>query len=91
MRPEMTKEQALALMDRVDALIEQARRIDKTDDMSAVNWGDIGAIDVVEEYSLRWGERTIYVEIEEADPSCRLAQWLTKQLNLPDVIVRAEW
>ncbi len=87
----MTKEQAFALMDRVDALIKQAKLIEKTDDMGTVNWGDICARDVIEEYSHRDGEKSVCIFISEAEPHCKLTQWIAGQLGDSAVYVRAEW
>ncbi len=89
----MDYETARRLEDRIDALIEEALTM-KDEDFGAVNWGDITVVDIVEERSLLYPSQTaIVVKIEEADPSCRLAHWLSEQVSDEgfDIYVQAEW
>ncbi|MEG9884442.1 MAG: hypothetical protein V6Z86_07480 [Hyphomicrobiales bacterium] len=88
----MSKGEALDLMICVDALIERARRIRGIVDMGEVDWSDLGATGVWEEYHplmpppLR---KQVVVLIKSARPHCKLVDWLMDRLER-DVIVRAE-
>lgn len=87
----MTRGEAMALRDRISALIAEAKEND-SEDWGAVNWADICVVDVIHEKSLLDPEiEQIVVLIEEADPSCYLARWLTETINQPNTDVRAEW
>lgn len=88
----MSKEKALDLMIRVDALIEKARRIRGIVDMGEVDWSDLGATGVWEEYHPHLPpplRKRVVVLIKSARPHCKLVDWLMKRLE-PDVIVKAE-
>ena len=87
----MDRASADNLIRRVDALIAQARDLPPGDNMGAVNWGDISARDVIKEESLTEEWSDYYVIVEEASPTCRLAEWLTEKLDEPGVSVRTEW
>ena len=81
------------LIEYVEALIVQASK-DK-ENMGAVNWGDIGVVDV--EYRLSmignsepWG----VVIVEEANPGCELQAFLNDNLDkdrFPQTYVVCEW
>lgn len=77
---------------RVDGLIAEAQAM--TDiDFGAVNWGDIAVVDIIEERSLLrpQDQPVVIVKIEEADPGCRLASWLSEQISDTGAYVVAEW
>ena len=78
------------IRDKVNSLIEKARHVEGIN-FGAVNWADLQVVDVREETSLLRPERYIYVDIEEACPTCLLTEWLTDELDEPGVIVRADW
>jgi hypothetical protein len=86
------------LRSAVQALIAQAfeMRGDKSQNFGAVNWGDIGVVDI--EYRLSMlspgdGPHCI-VLVEEASPDSGLAGWLTERIDrekFPRTYVECEW
>ena len=81
------------LIDHVNGLIEKASKNKQS--MGAVNWGDIGVVDV--EYRLSMiGEPDPWavVIVEEANPSCELQAFLNDNLNkkmFPKTYIVCEW
>lgn len=83
-----------ALIARVEALIIEAG--ESKEDMGAVNWGDIGVVDVEYRISMIDPElgASCVVIIGEASPGCRLGRWISRQIDLrdfPNTSVECEW
>jgi len=84
------------LRDAVNGLIEKARRKRKKEDFGAVNWGDLGVVDI--EYRLSMldqnAEPWCVVLIEEAAPGCKLPSWIYERLDhekFPRTYIECEW
>jgi hypothetical protein len=86
----------LDLIEFIDGKITAASRRKNTEDFGAVNWGDIGVADIEYRMSILYPENGPYcvVIIEEAAPGCKLAVWLTDQIDktkFPNTYVECEW
>ena len=81
------------LINHVNGLIEKASK--NKQNMGAVNWGDIGVVDV--EYRLSMiGEPDPWavVIVEEANPACELQAFLNDNLDkakFPKTYIVCEW
>lgn len=86
------------LVSAVEALIAEAYKMEtgKVRKFGAVNWGDVGVVDV--EYRLSMlnpdtGPLCV-VMVEEASPDCILGRWLSEQLDrnkFPRTHVECAW
>ncbi len=84
-----------ALVQSVEALICEAYKI-RDESFGAVNWGDIGVVDVEYRLSMLRSDAvpSCWVLIEEASPDCRLADWLMKRIDaekFPYTYVECAW
>lgn len=83
------------LIDEVRRLLEQAGAED-TNEMGAVNWGDLGVADIEYRLSIMHPEDgpVCVVMVEEASPHSGLAQWLNERLDkelFPNTRIECEW
>lgn len=69
------------LVAAVEQAIAAAFALSREEDFGAVNWGDLGVVDVEYRMSmLRPNEGpTAVVMVEEASPDSKLAPWLTRR------------
>ncbi len=78
----------------VEALLVEAA-VSK-DEMGAVNWGDLGIVDIEYRLSMMYPRYapSCIVMIEEASPDSRLAAWLNGRLDrsrFPNTWIECEW
>ena len=77
-------------------LLEAASEAEgKTFHFGAVNWGDLGVVDVEYRKSMLHPDKPhCVVRVEEASPECDLAQWIGERLDkerFPNVYIECEW
>lgn len=86
------------LIAAIEADLIIARQLMKAreEDFGAVNWGDLGVVDIEYRMSILHPEDGphAFVLIEEASPDSSLAKWLNDRLDpvrFPSVHVECEW
>jgi hypothetical protein len=93
----MTRDEAQALMDEVDIILDEVPSDDRGD-MGAVNWADLRCVDVELRQSLVYGDDAtmrIVIMIEEASPNAqKLCDYVAMHLHPkwgPAVSIETEW